>query len=90
MDKAGNGVKKDILSTNKYITGSVDTPDFFTCLGGKTGTTNEAGSCMIVSVNDINGGNYIVGITKAEDSNILYSDFEIVFKMIAEQQNFIQ
>ncbi|MCR4778354.1 MAG: hypothetical protein K5858_05875 [Lachnospiraceae bacterium] len=90
MDKNGSGIKKDILSTNKYITGSAKPLDFFTVLGGKTGTTNEAGSCMIVSAKDINGVPYIVGITKAEDSNILYTDFEIVFKMMANQENFIQ
>ena len=90
MDKNGSGIKKDILSTNKYITGSANPLEFFTVLGGKTGTTNEAGSCMIVSAKDINGVPYIVGITKAEDSNILYTDFEIVFKMMANQENFIQ
>lgn len=35
-------------TTNQYITGKISTPNGFTILGGKTGTTGAAGYCLVL------------------------------------------
>lgn len=35
-----------LSSTDKYLTGEKNAPENVTVLGGKTGTTDEAGSCL--------------------------------------------
>ncbi|MFR0943816.1 MAG: hypothetical protein ACLSH1_04810 [Clostridia bacterium] len=41
-----------LSSTDKYLTGEKNAPENVTVLGGKTGTTDEAGSCLaLVSQN---------------------------------------
>lgn len=47
-DSQGAEVHKTWSSTNKYLTGGVKTPDGYTIIGGKTGTTNAAGYCLVL------------------------------------------
>jgi D-alanyl-D-alanine carboxypeptidase (penicillin-binding protein 5/6) len=44
----GEAKTAEWTTTNQYITGNVSTPNGFTILGGKTGTTGAAGYCLVL------------------------------------------
>lgn len=62
-----------VETTDKYLTGAVNTPEGLTILGGKTGTTIKAGSCLILYSQDSEYNNYISVILKADSSASLYT-----------------
>ena len=69
----GEVTTRTVLTTNKYLTNEYKTPDQLTILGGKTGTTNAAGKCILLYANDSAGNKYITVIMGAADENELYS-----------------
>ena len=64
----------NIKNTNGYINGNYQMPAGITVLGGKTGTTNAAGHCLIQLASDTSGNNYIAVIMRAEDTDTLYHE----------------
>ena len=58
--------------TNWYNDGSIPHPDGVTVLGGKTGTTDQAGACLILFSVNANHDFYISIIMGASTRNILY------------------
>ena len=85
-DSLGNTISKAISSTNQYHTGAVETPSFFSVVGGKTGTTNQAGSCMMIYCQDLSGNGYILAVLNASDKTELYSNFQLLFESINNSQ----
>lgn len=81
---AGSEVTKSIASTNKYLTGIYKVPDGYTVIGGKTGTTDEAGFCIFMSFKSSADKNYIVGVLKASDSLNLYAQLGTVFENLPQ------
>ena len=81
---AGVEVAKTISSTNQYLTGTYKVPDGYTVIGGKTGTTDEAGSCIFMSFKSSADKNYIVGVLKASDSLNLYAQLGTVFENLPQ------
>ena len=66
-------VSKNFKATNKYMNGEVKAPGNFKVLGGKTGTTDKAGSCLIINlVNTKTKDDYIAIVLNAESSISLY------------------
>lgn len=61
-------------ATNYYSAGVVEMPEGIQVLGGKTGTTDEAGSCVILYDEDLNKNPYISVVMGASDKKILYED----------------
>ncbi len=61
-------------STNLYFTGVKNTPENITVVGGKTGTTKAAGSCLILLSENQMGKKYISVVMKAEDKSQLYDE----------------
>ncbi|RKM62600.1 D-alanyl-D-alanine carboxypeptidase [Butyrivibrio sp. XB500-5] len=72
----GKGGTKDISvkNTNGFLSGAKSAPKGVTVIGGKTGTTNAAGHCLILLARDVNGDPYISVIMRDEDAGILYTD----------------
>lgn len=72
-----NGVEKELSfkSTNQFLNADsgYKAPDNITVIGGKTGTTEAAGSCLILLSNDTAGNPYISVILKADDKTVLYT-----------------
>ncbi len=64
----------EVKNTNGYINGNYEMPAGITVLGGKTGTTNAAGHCLIQLASDTSGNNYIAVIMRAEDTETLYRE----------------
>lgn len=61
-------------STDHYLTGEETAPQNVTVLGGKTGTTSEAGSCLALVSQNAYGQYYISIIVGAETKAVLYED----------------
>lgn len=70
----GRGREKtiDISTTNRYLKGDFNPPSNVNVIGGKTGTTNAAGHCLMLLSRDAGGAPYISVIMRAEDSDSLY------------------
>ena len=67
-------------STNFYFNGNADFPEGFTCLGGKTGTTDEAGSCLIIFFKDKNDKDYISILMNCPSKEVLYDEMTRLIK----------
>lgn len=81
-DAAKEPVTKTFLTTNRYLKGTEDAPEGITVLGGKTGTTNKAGNCLILYSKDKDNKDYISLILKADSSDSLFSQMTDLLKMI--------
>ena len=73
-DKNGNEKSFELSTTNAYIKGEAFAPDNVTVIGGKTGTTNAAGSCLILYSKDNSGNPYISVILQSSDRTTLYQE----------------
>ncbi len=71
-DREGNPKNIEISTTNAYLKGDVRTPDGVNVIGGKTGTTKAAKSCLILLSNGSNEHTYISVILGSEDHESLY------------------
>lgn len=71
-DKNGNARELNVKNTNFYFQGQAQAPAGITVLGGKTGTTNAAGHCLVLVSRDTSGNPYISIIMRAESREDLY------------------
>lgn len=62
----------DLAATNQYLLGNYNLPHKVFMLGGKTGTTGEAGSCLIILTKNETGEEFISVILKASSKQTLY------------------
>lgn len=59
-------------TTNHYILGDYRLPEGVFMIGGKTGTTDQAGSCLVVLTQDSKGQEYISIVYNAQTKDVLY------------------
>lgn len=83
-DKDKKEKSKDFKSTNLYLTGDKESPEAVNIIGGKTGQTYKAGSCLILLSKDNNNTQYISVILKAANTDTLYSEMTDLLTMTAE------
>lgn len=74
QDKNGQSKELKVNNTNQFLTTDVTAPENVTVLGGKTGTTNAAGHCLILLSKDSGGKYYISIVLKSAGRDILYSE----------------
>ena len=79
-DAQGNQKTIEIRNTNQYFMGNVEAPESITVLGGKTGTTNAAGNCLILYIKDNAGNPYISVILRADKRENLYNDMNMLLE----------
>lgn len=72
-DKAGLEKKLSVKNTNRFFR-DYQAPDHVTVVGGKTGTTNAAGHCLMLLTRDVNGAPYISVILRSQSSDVLYPE----------------
>ena len=60
--------------TNYYATGEAQAPEGVQVLGGKTGTTDEAGSCLVLYSRDMEEHPYISVVMGADEKTVLYDE----------------
>ena len=70
------GEEKEITvkTSNKFLDGTYAPPERITVIGGKTGTTAAAGSCLRLIAQDTSGNPYIAVILKASERSVLYDE----------------
>jgi len=62
------------IQSNWYVNGYAKQPEGLYVIGGKTGTTDEAGSCLITLFEDEEKNPYIAIIMGAENRNVIYDN----------------
>lgn len=60
-------------ATDKYLTGEVTAPKGVTLLGGKTGTTSQAGACLAIMTQNEYGKPYVSIVLNAKTKENLYT-----------------
>lgn len=71
-DALGKTVERTWENTNQYLTGAVNVPEGFTIVGGKTGTTGDAGYCLVLYSYNPSGQPIISIVFKADGKSNLY------------------
>lgn len=73
--QTANGSSRELTvnSTNHYLQGEAQAPSGVTVHGGKTGTTNAAGHCLVLISRDTAGNPYISVILRADSRDDLYT-----------------
>ncbi|MCI8949472.1 MAG: D-alanyl-D-alanine carboxypeptidase [Lachnospiraceae bacterium] len=80
---AGEAVSKEWKGGNWFMTGERETPAGLTVFGGKTGTTQAAGYCLIMASRDEEEKEYISVVLKAASRPKLYENMtEIIQKIV--------
>lgn len=69
--------------TNYYASGEAAMPAGAAVIGGKTGTTDQAGNCLILLNEDAMQNRYISVVMGAETKEILYSDMTSMIESIS-------
>lgn len=73
-DKDGDEKQFSHLTTNLYLRGEYKAPEKVSIVGGKTGTTNAAGHCLMILSKDISGNPYISIVLRSESRDLLYTE----------------
>ncbi len=71
-DKNGASKEISVNNSNYFIQGTAQAPSGITVLGGKTGTTNAAGHCLVLVSRDSSSNPYISIILRADSRDGLY------------------
>lgn len=85
-DVDGNSQEALFTPTNLYAQGEVDVPENVTIVGGKTGTTDEAGYCLILMEKDSSDNPYISIVMGASEKPVLYEDMTSLIEAIPSGQ----
>lgn len=80
----GERLTETFEPTNLYAKGTVQKPSNVTIAGGKTGTTGEAGYCLILLEYDAQMRPYISVVMGADDKPSLYEDMTSMIQAIPE------
>lgn len=71
-NKNGKKVQKEWNNSNRFLNGKVETPEGFTIIGGKTGTTQAAGYCLVMLSKNESEQQIITIVLKAQGPSDLY------------------
>lgn len=66
--------------TNYYASGDAKAPKGTTILGGKTGTTDQAGSCLVLYSKSDSDEPFVTIVMGAADKEVLYKDMNALLK----------
>ncbi|MBR2275016.1 MAG: D-alanyl-D-alanine carboxypeptidase, partial [Lachnospiraceae bacterium] len=81
-DRDGNVKELSLSNSNAYLRGDEETPGGISVIGGKTGTTKAAGSCLILLSKNSAGNSYISVVLNAADRANLYAEMTELLKFI--------
>lgn len=71
-DSSGKDKELNFSTTNLFLRNDYKSPDKVTVIGGKTGTTLAAGSCLIILSKDASGNPYISVILRSKERPLMY------------------
>ncbi|MCQ2510645.1 MAG: serine hydrolase, partial [Lachnospiraceae bacterium] len=78
----GSQASNTWYATDQYLTGAHPTPDGVNLLGGKTGTTDEAGSCLALLAQNRYGIPFISVVLFSYNHTTLYEDMDQLLNRI--------
>ncbi|MFV0528105.1 MAG: D-alanyl-D-alanine carboxypeptidase family protein [Lachnospiraceae bacterium] len=78
----GTARETTLPSTDRYLTGEATAPKGVTVLGGKTGTTDQAGSCLSLISQNSYGDFYISIVLNASSKDQLYEQMNSLLSTI--------
>lgn len=81
-DRYGKNKSISVSTTNAYFKQLYAVPENVTILGGKTGTTDEAGSCLSLYVKDTSGNPYLSIILHGNTRDDLYTQMKQLLEQI--------
>ena len=81
-NRNGEDVSLEINNSNRYLKGTQEVPQNVTVIGGKTGTTNAAGHCLILFSRSSDGTPYVSIIMKDTSGDNLYADMTKLLGLI--------
>lgn len=70
--------------SNQLVNGMRQAPEGISVVGGKTGTTDEAGACLLLLSKDGDGESYVSIIMGAETRPVLYENMTSLLSVIPE------
>lgn len=70
----GDAIDFSSKTTNLFLQGKFTPPEQVTVIGGKTGTTNAAGHCLMILAKDTEGNSYISVILNSSSRDVLYTE----------------
>lgn len=84
--KRGDGTEMATFleATDHYLTGDATPPKDVKVLGGKTGTTTEAGNCLAVVSQNAYGHPYISVVLGASTKDVLYQEMNSLLQAVNE------
>ena len=82
VDSNGNPKTQTWKNGNKYLSGEQESPQGLLVLGGKTGTTQAAGYCLMIASKDEQQEEYISVVMKAPSRAQLYDDMTNIISKI--------
>lgn len=83
-DKNGEAKEFSCMNSNWYLRGNTEAPENITVIGGKTGTTNAAGHCLLLLSKDVSDNRYISVILRSEAREVLYSQMSEMLSLITK------
>lgn len=85
VDAQGAAVQQTWKVGNLYQKGDRQAPEGVTVLGGKTGTTQAAGYCLIMASDDSQGNEYISVVLKSDSRPHLYDNMTNIISKIVNK-----
>lgn len=82
QNSQGEEKEMSFSTTNLFLRGEISAPGKVTVIGGKTGTTNAAGNCLILFSKDTAGNPYISVILQAKERKIMYEQMADILEEI--------
>lgn len=82
IGKNGEEKSLEVNNTNGYLRGAYEMPANVNVIGGKTGTTNAAGHCLMLLSKSSDGTPYISIIMKDTSGDNLYADMTRLLEVI--------
>ena len=83
-NRNSEAVSKTWKGGNWFMTRERETPDGLTVFGGKTGTTQSAGYCLIMAARDQNDKEYISVVLKSDSRSSLYDNMTNIISKIVK------
>lgn len=85
--KGADGKSKTLnfQSTDRYLIGRASAPNGIKVIGGKTGTTSAAGSCLILYSQDKAGQEYVSVVLQAQGAESLYLQMNKLLEYIPKE-----
>ncbi len=72
-NSAGEAVEDQWVNTNGYLSGTYSVPEGVSIIGGKTGTTDSAGACLVLYSTNLSGSPVISIVLKGDSHEDLYA-----------------